>query len=167
MHIRLIIFGRVAFPAPAAIPKNPWIYIPPTLSTLAILPNTKLICGGPDSHDRARKHLHKLVCAAIVIITGVWSPVSGKKKNISFNPIDMSAKALASRIIGHRGHPGEAEPRRFVQKNLLCSSLLSRRQTIRGPRRAEIATRDAPGGPPWPPIQGGRAPLRDSLNGFH
>lgn len=71
MHIRLIIFGRLAFPAQATTPKKPRIYIPPTLSTLAILPNTKLICGGPDSHDRARRHLHKLVYAAIVIITGV------------------------------------------------------------------------------------------------
>lgn len=38
----------------------------------------------------------------------------------------MSAKALASPIIGHRGHPGGAERRHLMQhKNLLCSFTLS------------------------------------------
>lgn len=39
--------------------------------------------------------------------------MSVKEKNISFNPIDVSAKALASPIIGHRGHPAKAERRHF------------------------------------------------------
>lgn len=65
-----------------------------------------------------------------MIITGVWSPVSAKEKNISFNPIDMSAKALASPIIGHRGHPRQSRAAAFsCRKKLLCSSLLSSRQT--------------------------------------
>lgn len=45
-------------------------------STLAILPSTKLICGGPDSRHGVRRHLHKLVYTTIVMIISVWSPVS-------------------------------------------------------------------------------------------
>lgn len=115
-----------------------------------------LICGGPDSHDRVRKHLHKLVYAAIVIITAVWSPVSAKEKNISFNPIDTSAKALASPIIGHRGHPRRSWAAAFLCRKMYWahpSSLVSRQKLL---ALGWNATRDVLNGPPRPPgVQGG------------
>lgn len=157
----------MAFPAQAVISKKPWIYTPPTLSALAILSNTKLICGGPNSHDCVRRHLHKLVYAAIVIITGVWSPVSAKEKNISFNPIDMPAKALASPIIGHRGHPRQSRAAAFSCREICCahpSSLAGRQKLL---VLGWNVTSNALDGPPRLPVQWGRVPSRDFLNGFH
>lgn len=123
---RLCYLGCIACTTRTVISRQPWIYPLYSLPTLAILPIIKLICGGPDSHYCVRGHLHKLVYMAIVMIIGVWSPVSANEKNISSIQIDMSAKALAFPIIGHRGHPGKVERRHLMwQKNLLCSLPLS------------------------------------------
>lgn len=108
-------------------------------TTPAFLSNTKLICGGPDSHHCVRRHLHKLVYTTILMIIGVWSPVSAKEKNISSIQIDMSAKALASPIIGRRGHPRKAEWRHLMRhKNLLCSFTLVLPDTQSGMCQTEM-----------------------------
>lgn len=87
--------------------------IPLVFSALTILPSIKLICSGADSCYCVRRHLHKLVYTTIVMVISMWSLVSVNEKNISSIQIDMSAKALASHIIGHRGHPGKAERATF------------------------------------------------------
>lgn len=81
------------------------------------------------------------------MIIGVWSPVSVNEKNISSIQIDMSAKALASPIIGHRGHPGKAERRHLMwHKNLLCSfkPLSSRRTKLLVPGWLRHPARSVP-----------------------
>lgn len=167
MHKRLVIWVR-SLPGSGSDIQEALNWHPShSLPALPFFHNTKLICEEPNSHDRARRHLHKLVYAAIVIITGVWSPVSAKQKNISFNPTDMSAKALASPIIGHRGHPRQSQVAAFSCRKICCahpSSLAGRQKPL---ALGWNATRDAPDGPPRLPVQGGRVPSQDFLNGFH